>query len=166
MGFAYESLARDPEAFAAVDREVRRAIVRWLAGDETALPPETGRYLAGVRENIARSRESEGLLTVLEGRYLLPNLAGAPVRSPEVYPVGRNMYEFDPRLIPTPLALKRGEEAVKAALERFCTVHGRYPETAGMVLWGFETSSTGSETVAQILAYLGVRLVRKESPLV
>ncbi|MGQ5711431.1 cobaltochelatase subunit CobN [Desulforudis sp. DRI-14] len=163
-GFSYESLAREPEAFVAVDREVHQAIGRWLAGDEKALPPEIGRYLAGVRENIARSQESAGLLSVLDGRYLLPNLAGDPVRSPEVYPVGRNMYEFDPRLIPTSLALKRGEEAVEAILERFYRTHGRYPETVGMVLWGFETLSTGGETVAQILAYLGVRLVRKESP--
>lgn len=78
--------------------------------------------------------------------------------------MGRNMYEFDPRLIPTALALKRGEEAVRAILERFRRAHGRYPETVGMVLWGFETLSTGGETIAQILAYLGVRLVRKESP--
>lgn len=163
-GFSYESLAREPEAFVAVDREVHQAIGRWLAGDEAALPPNIGRYLADVRENIARSQESAGLLTVLEGRYLLPNLAGDPVRSPEVYPVGRNMYEFDPRLIPTPLALRRGEEAVKVILERFYRAHGRYPETVGMVLWGFETLSTGGETIAQLLAYLGVRLVRKESP--
>ncbi len=164
MGFSYENLARDPEVFVAVDREVHQAIGRWLAGDESALPPETGRYLAGVRENIARSQESAGLLSALDGRYLLPNLAGDPVRSPEVYPVGRNMYEFDPRLIPTSLALKRGEEAVKVILERFYRTHGRYPETVGMVLWGFETLSTRGETIAQILAYLGVRLVRKESP--
>ncbi|MBC7325399.1 MAG: cobaltochelatase subunit CobN, partial [Moorella sp. (in: Bacteria)] len=95
MGFSYESLAQEPQASAAVDREVHRAIGRWLAGDETALPPEIGRYLAGVKENIARSQESAGLLSVLDGCYLLPNLAGDPVRSPEVYPVGRNMYEFD-----------------------------------------------------------------------
>lgn len=164
MGFSYENLAREPEAFVAVDREVHEAIGRWLAGDEAALPPEIGRYLAGVRENIARSQESAGLLSVLDGCYLLPNLAGDPVRSPELYPVGRNMYEFDPRLIPTPLALKRGEETVKAILERFYRTHGRYPETVGTVLWGFETLSTGGETIAQILAYLGVRLVRKESP--
>lgn len=164
MGFSYESLAREPEAFIAVDREVHQAIGRWLAGDETALPPEISRYLASVRENIARSQESAALLSVLEGHYLLPNLAGDPVRSPEVYPVGRNMYEFDPRLIPTALALKRGEEAVKAILGRFRRTHGRYPETVGMVLWGFETLSTGGETIAQILAYLGVRLVRKENP--
>jgi cobalamin biosynthesis Mg chelatase CobN len=163
-GFSYESLAREPEAFAAVDREVHQVIGRWLAGDEAALPPEIGRYLARVRENIARSQESAGLLSVLDGRYLLPNLAGDPVRSPEVYPVGRNMYEFDPRLIPTSLALKRGEEVVRVILERFYRTHGRYPETVGMVLWGFETLSTGGETIAQILAYLGVRLVRKESP--
>jgi cobaltochelatase CobN len=33
-----------------------------------------------------------------------------------------------------------------------------------MVLWGFETLSTGGETVAQVLRYLGVRMVRKGSP--
>jgi cobalamin biosynthesis Mg chelatase CobN len=164
MGYHYENLPRKPQAFAAVEREVHQAIGRWLAGEATALPPEIGRYLEGVREKIARSRESAGLLAVLEGRYLLPNLAGDPLRSPEVYPAGGNMYEFDPRLIPTPLALKRGEAAVKAILEKFYRTHGHYPETAGIVLWGFETLSTGGETIAQLLAYLGVRLVRKENP--
>jgi cobalamin biosynthesis Mg chelatase CobN len=163
-GFTYESLSRNPQLFAVVDNRVRFVIERWLAGDHSALPQQIADYLHQVKTNIENSRESEALLSVLEGRYLLPNLAGDPVRSPEVYPVGRNMYEFDPRLVPTTIALKRGEETVKAVLERFHRAHGHYPETVGVVLWGFETLSTEGETVAQILAYLGVRLVRKGNP--
>ncbi|MGB9887470.1 MAG: cobaltochelatase subunit CobN [Moorellales bacterium] len=163
-GWSYEECLGRPERLRALEEEAGLAVRRWLAGEEEALPPEIARYLGRVRENLGRSRESEGLLTVLEGRYLLPNLGGDPLRSPEVFPVGRNMYEFDPRLIPTVTAQRRGEETVAAVLERFRAAHGRYPEGVGLVLWGFETLSTGGETVAQILAYLGVRLVRKGNP--
>ena len=164
MGYRYEEIWRQPEVSAAVETEVQQALSRWLTGEKNALPPQTGEYLQRIKEKIASSRESAGLLLALEGRYLRPNLAGDPLRSPEVYPVGGNMYEFDPRLIPTPLAQKRGQDAAQAVLEKFYRTHGHYPETVATVLWGFETLSTGGETIAQLLSYLGVRLVRKANP--
>jgi len=37
--------------------------------------------------------------------------------------------------------------------------HGKYPESISVVLWGFETTKTYGETVAQILEYIGVRVI-------
>ncbi len=163
-GVPFGNLIQDAEAFAAVDSQVHQAIESWLAGEQAAVPEEIDAYLHKVKENIECSSESEGLLSVLDGRYVLPNLAGDPVRTPEIYPVGRNMYEFNPQLIPTQLALERGARTASTVLYKYYQDRGRYPESVGMVLWGFETLSTGGETVAQILNYLGVRMVRKGSP--
>jgi len=163
-GVLFEELIQDADAFAAVDREVHQAMESWLGGNQAALPEEIDAYLRKVKENIECSSESEGLLSVLDGCYLLPNIAGDPVRTPEIYPVGRNMYEFNPQLIPTQVALERGARTADSVLQKYYEEHGCYPESVGMVLWGFETLSTGGETVAQVLRYLGVRMVRKGSP--
>jgi len=42
--------------------------------------------------------------------------------------------------------------------------YGRYPESVGIVLWGFETMKTGGDTIATILSLLGVRIKHKKSP--
>jgi cobaltochelatase CobN len=60
--------------------------------------------------------------------------------------------------------LRVGEEAASRVVNKFFEKHGKYPESMGLVLWGFETVKTGGNTIAQILSYLGVRLVSRASP--
>lgn len=132
-----------------------------LEGKETDIPTEIVDYITDLRERIEKSDESWELLHGLRGGYLPPRVAGDPIRSPEVYPTGGNMYEFDPRRIPNSTAKYRGEKAAEEVLQRYLQSHDGYPETIGSVLWGFETVKTKGETIAQILSYLGVRLVEK-----
>jgi cobaltochelatase CobN len=85
-------------------------------------------------------------------------MGGNPIRSPSVIPTGRNPYQFNPDMIPTVLASRRGEEIARQVIESFQTENdGRYPETVGVVLWGFETMKTQGETVGEIFHLLGVR---------
>ena len=95
----------------------------------------------------------------LDGGYVLPNLAGDPIRTPEVFPTGCNSYQFDPRLIPTEVAGARGAKIAEETMRLFGEKHGHYPETVGVILWGFETAKTFGESVGQILSYLGLRMI-------
>ena len=54
------------------------------------------------------SMEMENIIHALEGGYIEPGLGGDPIRSPYIFPTGRNSYGFDPRLIPNTTAYKRG----------------------------------------------------------
>ncbi len=112
-----------------------------------------------LRARIGASDELGALVHGLGGGYILPNIAGDPIRTPEVFPTGRNSYQFDPKLIPTKAAYERGALIAGNTLKRFREENGRYPETVGMVLWGFETAKTRGETVGQALAYLGLKVV-------
>lgn len=114
-----------------------------------------------IRDRLEAGLEMHGLLRALEGRFTPPGIGGEPGRDPEVLPTGRNSYQFDPRLVPSETAYERGRVIAENTLEHFHSVHGRWPESTAVVLWAFETAKTRGETVGQILAYIGVRPVRK-----
>jgi cobaltochelatase CobN len=112
---------------------------------------------------IETSRETENIIHALEGGYIRPGLGGDPIRSPHIFPTGRNSYGFDPRLIPNSTAYRRGAQIAESLLEDYKKENGRFPETVSVVLWAFETMKTGGETIGQILSYLGVRAVKNKS---
>lgn len=148
--------------------DAARSLVRdhVMSGGDAALPEglePTLEYGRELRRRIAESDELGALARALDGRFILPNISGDPIRTPEVFPTGRNSYQFDPRLVPSEAAYGRGREIAENTLREFYREHGRYPETVGMVLWGFETAKTRGETVAQALAYLGLKVVQGKS---
>ena len=112
---------------------------------------------------IKDSKELENIIHGLEGGYIEPGLGGDPIRSPEVFPTGKNSYGFDPRLIPNATAYKRGQEIAENLLEDYKKENGVWPKTTSVVLWAFETMKTGGETIGQIFNYLGVRAVKEKS---
>jgi cobaltochelatase CobN len=103
--------------------------------------------------------EIGGVLNALNGGYILPSKGGDMVRSPEVLPTGRNIYGFDPTKIPTAAAYERGVQIAEQVLEEYLAREGRYPESIGIVLWGFETSNTEGETIGEILRLIGVEVI-------
>ncbi len=109
------------------------------------------------------NNELAGLIHVLNGCYLPARLAGDTIRNPGVLPSGYNLYQFDPRQVPGPLAMERGAAIARNTLEQYLKTHGCYPKSMAVVLWGLETSRTQGETVGQILYYLGVRTVKKRN---
>ncbi|BDC36556.1 MAG: magnesium chelatase subunit H [Candidatus Methanoliparum thermophilum] len=114
-----------------------------------------------IASNLKKSDEIESLLKALSGRYIIPNIGGDPIRSPEVFPTGSNIYQFDPRLVPSDAAYMRGAKIADETLKHYKQMHNSYPQSVGLILWGFETMNTKGETIGQILRYIGVDLVRK-----
>ncbi|RJX28090.1 MAG: magnesium chelatase subunit H [Dethiobacter sp.] len=137
-----------------------------LAGKYILQKPDLEKVLAYYGEVVRKIMKSDGLknlLEALDGKFVSPNIAGDPLRTPEVFPTGSNSYQFDPRLIPTDTAYARGREIAENTLQAFYAENGRYPQTVGVVLWGFETAKTRGESVGQILAYLGLKLIHGRS---
>lgn len=120
-------------------------------------------WIADLASRMGDIREERNLLLALEGGYIEPGFGGDPIRTPSIFPTGRNSYGFDPRLIPSTGALARGAEIAHQLLQRYKAEHGSWPETTSVVLWGFETMKTGGETVGQIFSYLGIRPVKSKS---
>ena len=107
--------------------------------------------------------EAAGLLRAMNGEYLPVGPGGDVIKNPEVLPGGRNLVQFDPRLVPTRTAYERGAAVAKETMERYLQETGRYPDTTAVILWGLETSRSQGETLGQILYYLGIRLKTDKS---
>lgn len=112
--------------------------------------------------HIMDETESRGILKALDGEYLPAAPGGDILKNPDMLPAGRNLVQFDPRLVPTKTAFERGGEIAKKTLKRYYEQNGCYPESAAVILWGLETSKTQGETIGQILYYLGIRMKQYE----
>lgn len=121
--------------------------------DERQIVKTTERIFQAVRKN----NEMKGLIDALASKYNMAKLGGDIYRSPEVLPSGFNLYQFDPRMVPSKAAMERGRKIAENTIESYFEKHGEYPSSAAVVLWGLETSRTQGETLGQILGYLGVR---------
>ncbi|MGC8940371.1 MAG: magnesium chelatase subunit H [Candidatus Bathyarchaeia archaeon] len=122
---------------------------------------KTLNFLKDVYGRIVSSDEIGAVLKALEGKFVEPGPGGDFIRTPEVYPTGRNTYQLDPTNIPTEVAMERGRKIAEDYLRNFYKKHGKYPKVVSVVLWAFETMKTGGETIAAVFHLLGVKPVWK-----
>ena len=138
----------------AVKKHVRKKISR----ETTKKLKETLEFSVELGEKLEKNHEIENMVRALNAEFIPPGLGGNPIRSPGVIPTGRNPYQFNPDLIPTPLACRRGEEIARQVIKCYQTENDdRFPETVAVILWGFETMKTQGETIGEIFHLLGVR---------
>ncbi|MFC1591309.1 magnesium chelatase subunit H [Thermodesulfobacteriota bacterium] len=108
--------------------------------------------------SLQTNRELDSMIKAMNFEFIAPGLGGDPLRSPAVIPSGRNPYQFNPDLLPTDLACKRGATIARQVIESYKTEHDNtFPETVATILWGFETMKTQGETVGEIFCLIGVR---------
>ena len=106
------------------------------------------------------SQEDIQVANALEGEYIRPGGSGSPTRGGvDLLPSGRNFYTLDPRKIPAKSAWNIGQQLADEILERHVEENDTYPEEVGIVTWGTPTVRTRGETIAQILALMGVQPV-------
>jgi len=161
-GLDFEKILEDPKMLKLIDEEAKRIIEEYFSGRTKKEFEGILNYCKKVAENFSdNTTELENLVKALNGEYVEPSVGGDIIRNPDVLPTGRNLYQFDPLRIPTEAATERGKKAAKEIIERYFKKHGKYPESIALVLWGFETTQTFGETVAQIFEYLGVELIHK-----
>ncbi|MBT7356434.1 MAG: cobaltochelatase subunit CobN [Rhodospirillaceae bacterium] len=113
-----------------------------------------------IRPAIAVCGDAEiaGLLTGLDGRFVLPGPSGAPTRGrPDVLPTGRNFYSVDTRTVPTPAAWTLGWKSASLLIEHHMQEHGNWPRTMALTAWGTSNMRTGGDDIAQGLALMGVK---------
>ncbi|MDS0261474.1 cobaltochelatase subunit CobN [Haloarcula sp. S1CR25-12] len=115
---------------------------------------EAAPRVAGAADEIPRTADA------LAGEYVPPGGSGAPTRGGvDLLPTARNFYTLDPRKVPAKTASDVGSEVAEGVLERHTQADGSYPEEIGVVVWGTPTVRTRGETIAQVLALMGVEPV-------
>lgn len=123
----------------------------WLKQLEASLEYGYEAYLRSLQ-----NEEAEGLMRALEGRYVPAKLAGDVLRTPEILPTGRNLYQFDPRLVPSRTAAERGRLSPKTPYSNIASstgttrtrrrsssgglrrrAHKGKPSGKSCIIWGF-----------------------------
>jgi cobaltochelatase CobN len=143
-----------------VEESVERAVKKMDSKYRKDLNTTLAFGLEAAANYADNSKELESCLRGMDTEFIEPCTGGDVVRTPEVLPTGRNINQFDPNKIPTSTASERGAEIAGNTLTRYQEREGNYPESVGIVLWGFETTKTGGESIGQILHYLGVNVSR------
>ncbi|WP_404302496.1 cobaltochelatase subunit CobN [Alicycliphilus denitrificans] len=126
------------------------------------LPANLQKALRDARQaydNLGAQGELAGLLAVLDGRYLPTSYGGDPIKNPDAYPTGRNLYGFDPSRVPTKQAWEAGKQAAENLLAEHQRLHGRLPKKLTFSLWSVETMRHFGLLEAQALWLLGVEPV-------
>jgi len=117
-------------------------------------------YLEFCLKQVVANNELGGIMELLNGEFLMPAPGGDPIRNPDVLPTGRNMHALDPSAIPTTAAVEVSEDVVRKLLEKLSDENGgEYPESIAFTLWGTDNIKTYGESLAQVLALVGVRPV-------
>ena len=109
--------------------------------------------------NLGAQGELTGLLAVLDGKYLPTSYGGDPIKNPDAYPTGRNLYGFDPSRVPTQQAWEAGKQAAENLIAEHIQLHGKAPEKLTFSLWSVETMRHFGLLEAQALWLLGVEPV-------
>jgi len=115
-------------------------------------------YLQVCLQQVVCNNESPGLIKALNGEFIEPGPGGDPIRNPDVLPTGKNMHALDPQSIPTKAAVDTAQVVVDRLLEGL-TKQGGLPESIAFTLWGTDNIKTYGESLAQVMALVGVRPV-------
>ncbi len=130
---------------------------------DDALPAPLRAQMAQARQwwqAIGAQNEFPALLAVLAGRYLETSYGGDPIKNPDAYPTGRNLYGFDPSRVPTLQAWEAGKQAAEQLIAAYREQHGgRAPEKITFSLWSVETMRHQGMLEAQALWLMGVEPV-------
>jgi len=117
-------------------------------------------YIEFCLKQVVADNELGGIMELLGGEFLMPAPGGDPIRNPDVLPTGRNMHALDPSSIPTAAAVEVSEQVIRKLLEKLkVDSGGEYPESIAFTLWGTDNIKTYGESLAQVLALVGVRPV-------
>jgi magnesium chelatase subunit H len=118
------------------------------------------KYLEFCLKQVVANNELGGIMELLNGEFLMPAPGGDPIRNPDVLPTGRNMHALDPSAIPTQAAVDVSQNVVAKLLEKLADENdGAFPESIAFTLWGTDNIKTYGESLAQVLALVGVKPV-------
>lgn len=110
-------------------------------------------------QDIGAQNELPGLINALAGKYTPTSYGGDPIKSPDAYPTGRNLYGFDPSRVPTKQAWAAGKKAADELLAAHKQQTGSDLQKTTFSLWSVETMRHQGLLEAQALWLLGVEPV-------
>ncbi len=150
----------DQLATTAPYRLLRQHVIDGAPTD--GLPPALRDGITQARQwyaHLGAAGEQPALLAALAGQHIPTSYGGDPIKNPDAYPTGHNLYGFDPSRVPTPQAWAAGKEALNQLLATHRAQTGRTPQKLTMALWSVETMRHSGILEAQAFWAMGVEPV-------
>ena len=112
---------------------------------------EVASGVRGAADDVPRTADA------LTGEYVPLRGSDEPIQgNVDLLPMVKDFYALDPREVPSKSAWHVGQQVADGVVERHSDEHDEYPEEVGVVAWGTPTVRTRGETIAQVLALMGV----------
>jgi cobaltochelatase CobN len=129
--------------------------------DRKQTPEQRVAFSADMAKRIEASgpRELDSLMKALSGHFVPAGGGGEPIRNPDAYATGNNIFGIDPDKVPTPAAWEMGTKLAQQMLDQDFRKNGKYPEKISFVIWGDETMRHEGVLESQIFYLLGTKPV-------
>ncbi len=101
--------------------------------------------------------ENSALLDALSGKYISSGVGGDPIRSPAALPSGKNLYGFNPNMVPTKEAWDAGKTLMQDLINNYQKNHNSFPDKLAFSLWSIETMRHHGVMEAQVMYAMGIR---------
>ncbi|NOX56196.1 MAG: cobaltochelatase subunit CobN [Planctomycetes bacterium] len=115
--------------------------------------------IAATAWSMRHNQEMDFLMRALDGRFIPVGPPGDPLSNPEIFPTGRNQYQYNPKKFPTREAWAVGSRVAQQTLEIHRQRHGRYPTKLSVVLWANTLIRTHGVLESEVLYFLGLEPV-------
>lgn len=106
------------------------------------------------------NNELNSIGKALNGGYIPTGQMGDPIINPNVYPTGKNIYSFDPRIMPTEEAWNIAVTLVDEMLKDYLAKNGKYPDKIAFMLWATHSVQDKGVMEAEIMYLMGVEPIR------
>src|SRR5690606_34065971 len=119
--------------------EMRTSTIDAIVAVDRSLLPDQKQVLADDMEQrivTSASRELDSLVRGLRGGFIPGGGGGEPIRNPDSYPTGKNVYGVDPEKVPRKAAWELGVKLADDMLVQHLAEHGEYPRKISFVIWG------------------------------
>ncbi|MEG3060910.1 MAG: cobaltochelatase subunit CobN [Comamonas sp.] len=139
-----------------------RLLEQFLAGQARVTDLALQAQLEQGREWYGRldaAGEMPALLAALDGQYIPTSYGGDPIKNPDAFPTGRNLYGFDPSRIPSAQAWAAGKKAAEQMIAAHRDATGKTLDKVTFSLWSVETMRHQGILEAQALWLMGVEPV-------
>ncbi len=130
--------------------------------DAAAVKPDPAQIRARIEATaweMRHNQELEALARALDGRFLPAGPPGDPLSNPDIFPTGRNQYQYNPAKLPTREAWAVGQRMAQQTLEMHRSRHGAEANKLSVTLWANTLIRTHGALESEVLYLLGVEPV-------
>lgn len=102
------------------------------------------------------NEELDYLARALNGEFIEVGPPGDPLSNPNIFPTGRNQYQYNPDKLPTKESWKVGKRMAEQTIELHRQRHGEFPRKLSVTLWANTMIRTDGVLESEVLHLLGV----------